>query len=203
MLAEVEGEGAVVTDNYTWPSCQKAVFHWRVAAGDLGSASLIAYLHKTGDDESVPLVNEFGMDLPASGLSGSVLQPLASGGYYFSTENTDQQWAIRVECQDNVAPVGTAIDLQAAGNIVTDNYELPACRKSVFVWSAQPDDSGAASLILRLCGSECTTLVNEFQMDSNDLLAGEALQPLDGGLYYFVSENSNLRPWSVRWECRD
>jgi len=203
VLAEVEGIGGTVTDNFEWPECQKPVFYWTVSSTTYGSASLIVYLHKRGAEQEASLVNEFAMNVPAEGLSGSALQPLSGGEYYFSTENTDQPWRIRVECQDGAAPVGAGIDLQAAGNIVTDNYELPSCQKSVFAWSAEPDDSGMASLILKLCGDDCTTIVNEFQMDLTAPMEGEALQALGGGIYYLVSENTSGRPWSVRWECRD
>jgi hypothetical protein len=201
VLTEVEGAGGTVTDNFDWPACQKAVFYWSVSPNSYGSASLIVHLHKTSSEQEVTLVNEFAMDV--SELSGSALQPLSGGEYYFSTENTDQPWTIRVECQDGVAPVGTGIDLEASGNIVTENYELPACQKSIFAWSVEPGDTGTASLILRLCGNECTTLVNEFQMDLTAPMEGEALQALDGGIYYLVSENTSGRPWSVHWECRD
>lgn len=203
VLTEVKGTGETVTDDFEWPACQKAVFYWTVSPSSYGSASLIVCLHKIGVEQEMFLVNEFAMNVSAEGLSGSALQPLAGGEYYFSTENTDEPWTIRVECQDGVAPVGTGIDLQAAGNIVTDNYELPACQKSVFAWSTEPNDSGTASLILGLCGNECITLVNEFDMDLTAPLEGEALQALGGGIYYLVSENTSGQPWSVRWECRD
>jgi hypothetical protein len=202
VLAEVQGEGDTVTDNFEWPACQKAVFYWTVSPNSYGTASLIVYLHRIGVERGVVLVNEMAMSVSVEGLSGSALQPLSGGEYYFSTENTDEPWTIRVECQDHVAPVGAGIDLQPVGNIVTDNYELPACQKSVFVWSAGRNDIGTASLILWLCGEECTVLVNEFQMDLIAPMEGEALQALRGGIYYLVSENSS-GPWSVRWECRD
>jgi len=203
VLTEAEGIGGTVTDNFEWPACQKAVFYWTVSPNSYGTASLIVHVHKTGVEQGTALVNEMAMNVSAEALSGSAFQPLSGGEYYFSTENTDEPWTIRVECQDGVAPVGTGLDVQAAGNIVTDNYEFPACQKSVFVWSAEPNDSGSASLILRLCGDECTLLVNDFQMDLAVPMEGEALQALRGGIYYLVSENTSGGPWSVRWECRD
>ena len=203
LLTQVEGTGGTITDNFEWPACQKAVFYWTVYPSSYGTASLIVHLHKVGEERESYLVNEMAMNVSGQGLSGSALQPLSAGEYYFSTENTDEPWTIRVECQDGVAPVGTGMDLQAAGNIVTDNYELPPCQKSVFVWSAEPDDSGTASLILKLCGNDCTTVVNEAQFDLTARLEGEALQALGGGIYYLVSENTSGRPWSLRWECRD
>ena len=202
VLTEVEGTGDTVTDNFEWPACQKALFYWTASPNTYGTASLAVYLYKTGVERGALLVNEAVMDVSAEGLSGSALQPLSGGEYYFSTENTDDPWTIRVECQDGAAPVGTGIDLQAAGNIVTDNYEFPACQKSVFVWSTEPNDYGTASLALRFCGDECTLLVNEVQMDLAAPMEGEALQALRGGIYYLVSENTS-GPWSVRWECRD
>jgi hypothetical protein len=202
VLTEVEGTGGTVTDNFEWPACQKAIFYWRVSPDSYGTASLAVYLHETGVERGVLLVNEIAMDVGAEGLSGSALQPLSGGEYFFSTENTDGPWTIRVECQDGAAPVGTGIDLQAVGNIVTDNFEFPACQKSVFVWSTEPNDYGTASLAFRLCGDECTLLVNEIQMDLAAPMEGEALQAIGGGVYYLVSENTS-GPWSVRWECRD
>ena len=108
-----------------------------------------------------------------------------------------------MECQDGAAPVGFGLDLQAFGDIVTENYELPACQKSVFVWSAELADSGVGGLFLRLCGNGCTVLVSEFPIDSTVPMEGEALQPVDQGIYYLVSKGSFGRHWSVRWECRD
>jgi len=202
LLAQLEGMGGTVTDNYEWPACQKAVFYWRAYPDSIGFASLIVHLYKVGVEQRASLVNDFAMDVSTEGLSGAVLQPLSGGEYYFSTENTDQPWTIRLECQDGMAPVGTGIDLQGAGSVVTDNYELPACQKSVFVWSTEPDDSGFASLILKLCGDDCTSIVNDFQTDLAAPMEGEALQALAGGTYYLVAENTS-GAWSVRWECRD
>jgi len=152
------------------------------------------------------LVNEFAMDVSGDGISGAALQPLVGGEYYFTTENTDEAWALRVECQDGVAPVASGLDLQGSGNTVTDNYELPACSKSVFVWSAEPGDSGTASLIVHLCKvgeDRCPSLVNEFGMDLTEPLEGEALEALSGGIYFLAIDNTSGKPWSIRWECRD
>jgi hypothetical protein len=203
VLTEVEGTAGTITDNFEWPACQKAVFYWPVYPSSYGTASLIVHLHKVGDERESYLVNEVVMNVSGEGLSGSALQPLSGGEYYFSTENTDEPWTICVECQDGVAPVGTGLDLQATGNIVTDNYELPACQKSVFAWGAEPNDYGTASLISKSCGNDCTSVVNEAQFDLTATLEGEALQALRGGIYYLVSENTGGGPWSVRWECRD
>lgn len=206
ILAEIEGVGVSVTDNFEWPSCQKAVFYWTASPGDYGSASLIAQLHNVETGRDMPLVNEFAMDVSGDGISGATLQPLAGGKYYFSTENTDEPWTFRVECQDGVAPIGSSIDLQGNGNIVTDNYELSACNKSVFVWNVEPSDTGTASLIVYLCKVDeerCPSLVNEFGMDLTEPLDGEALEPVSSGIYFLATGNTNGNPWSIRWECRD
>jgi len=206
VLAEIEGVGESVTDNFEWPSCQKAVFYWTAFPSSYGSASLIVHLHNVETGRDMSLVNEFAMDVSGDGISGAALQPLVGGEYYFTTENTDEAWALRVECQDGVAPVASGLDLQGSGNTVTDNYELPACSKSVFVWSAEPGDSGTASLIVHLCKvgeDRCPSLVNEFGMDLTEPLEGEALEALSGGIYFLAIDNTSGKPWSIRWECRD
>jgi hypothetical protein len=205
VLLELDGVGETVTDNFKFPECQKAVFYWTAMPGQYGSASLIVHLHNVATGKEMTLVNEFAMDTP-EGISGSALQPLAGGEYYFTTENTDEAWTLRVECQDNQAPVGSELDLQGIGNIVTDNYELPACSKSVFAWSVEPNDSGTASLIVYLCKvgeTRCPSLVNEFDMDLTAPLKGEALQKLSGGIYFLATDNTSGRPWTIRWECQD
>ena len=205
VLAEIEGVGESVTDNFEWPGCQKAVFYWTSFPSSYGTASLIVHLHNVETGRDMSLVNEFAMDVSGDGISGAALQPLVGGKYYFATENTDEAWALRVECQDGVAPVASGLDLQGSGNTVTDNYELPACSKSVFAWSAEPGDSGTASLIVHLCKvgeDRCPSLVNEFGMDLAEPLKGETLEALSGGIYFLAIDNTS-GPWSIHWECRD
>jgi hypothetical protein len=205
VLLELEGTGETITDNFEWPACQKAVFYWTSAVGQYGSASLIVDLHKVGAEREVNLINEFEMDAPSEGTSGAALQPLDGGEYYFSTENTDNPWTLRVECQDGQVADSAGIDIQGIGNTVTHNYKLPVCQKSVFLWSVEPNSGGTASLILDLykVGEERSiTLVNEFAMDVTEPLAGEALQQLSEGYYYLTIENLS-GPWAIRWECRD
>lgn len=206
ILAEIEGVGESVTDNFEWPSCQKAVFYWTAFPSSYGNASLIVDLHNVEMGRDMPLINEFAMDVSGDGISGAALQPLAGGEYYFSTENTDEAWALRVECQDGAAPVTWGLDLRSTGNMVSDNYELPTCNKSVFVWSAEPSESGTASLAIYLCKvgeDRCPILVNEFGMDLKEPFKGEALEVLSGGIYFLAIDNASGTPWSIHWECQD
>jgi hypothetical protein len=202
LLLELSGVGEVVSDNYNLPRCWKGVLYWSVEADSYDLAALIVRLHNVRDGTDRPLVNEFATDVTA--ISESVFVPLDGGEYYFSIENTDEAWSLRVECQDGAAPIGRGLDLQDSGNMVTGNYELHQCQKSVFQWSTEPDDTGMASLIMYLCGADdCVTLVNEFDMDLSTSMTGEALQALSGGSYFLVIENTGGRPWRVHWECRD
>jgi len=202
VLLELDGTGKVVSNNYRLPRCWKAVLYWSVEANNYGSASLIVHLHNVQDATQQTMVNEFAMDV--RNISESVFVPLKGGEYYLSTENTDEAWSLRMECQDGVAPSGIGLDLQGAGNMVTGNYELHQCQKSIFAWSTEPDSYGTASLIMYLCGADDRVkLVNEFGMDLSEALTGEALQALSGGNYFLVVENTSGRPWGVRWECKD
>lgn len=207
VLLEFEGEGEIVTDNYEFPPCFKTVFYWTASAGAYGSASLILRLHNVETERDMTLVNEFGMDTSSGGISGSALQPLVGGEYFFSSENTDEPWALQVVCEDGAAPVASGeLAIEGFGNIVTENYELPKCTKSVFLWSVDPSSSGSAALILTLCsveGEKCDTIVNEFKMDLPGPLEGEALERISGGTYFLVAANTSGRSWRVSWECRD
>ena len=204
VLLELDGVGETVSENYSLPQCFKVVLYWSVEANSSGTGSLIVHLHNVQEGTEHHLVNEFGMD--QSNLNGSMLTPLIGGEYFFTTENTDESWSLRIECQDRDAPAAVGIDLQGSGNLVTDNFELHQCQKSVFVWSTDPNNSGSASLIVHLCkdgDDDCIHLVNEFDMDLTDALAGETLQGISGGNYFLEIDNTSGRTWSVRWECRD
>ena len=201
---ETSGVGAQVTENYWVSGCHKAVFYWSVQASDIGMASLIATLHSVATGEERPIVNQFDMDL-AGDLTGAALQPLVDGEYFISTENTDQAWHIRLECQDGQAPAGVGIDVQGQGTFVTPNYELSGCTKSIFMWTVQPSNTGTASLIADLVNANenrIYNLANDFGMDLVAPLEGEALRSTVPGLYYLVIENTQ-QPWHIRWECRD
>ncbi len=208
VLAELDGIGNTVTDNYEFPRCGKAVFYWEVEPNAYGSASIIINLHNVDADREILLVNEFSSDVVGV-HSGSALQPLKGGEYFFSTENTDEPWRVRVECQDGAAPVAEGMDVTGTGDAVTGNYTLPACRKSIFNWSVEPNPYGSASLIVHLCSVEeietrgCPpAIVNEFQSDLTGPLVGEALERVDGGDYFLIIRNTD-EDWHVWWECRD
>lgn len=203
VMAEVNGTGKTVTDNLNLPACGKAVFLWKVAPSSYGTASLILSLFKKGSDREITVVNDMAMDTGSEGMSGSSLQPLTGGEYYFSSDNTNEPWSVRIECQDGVAPVATGMDIQGTGNQVTGNYELYACQKSVFHWQVEPGTGGTAALILGLCGAECQTIANEMKMDLTGPLEGASLQAISAGSYYLVVQNASGLNWRVNWECKD
>ncbi|MCX6082042.1 MAG: hypothetical protein NTW32_21145 [Chloroflexi bacterium] len=203
LMAEVNGTGKTVTDNLNLPACGKAVFLWKVAPSSYGTASLILSLFKKGSEREITVVNDMAMDAGSEGMSGSSLQPLTGGEYFFSSDNTNEPWSVRIECQDGAAPVAAGMDIQGTGNLVTANYELQACQKSVFHWQVEPGTGGTAALILGLCGAECQTIANEMKMDMTGPLEGQSLQAVNAGIYYLVTENASGRPWHVTWECKD
>lgn len=205
VLLELDGQGKAVTDNYELPACHKAVFYWTATTGEYGAASLIARLHKTDSEGDIVIVNEFNTDVGSDSITWPALLPLEGGEYYFSTENTDEPWSLRVECQDGMASVAEGLDVQGVGLAVTDNYKLSSCQKSVFMWTVEPNESGAASIIARLHtdgGEEAFVFANEFDMDLSEPLEGEKLQSINEGIYYVSVENTS-EPWHIRWECRD
>ncbi len=203
VLLESSGTGETVTDNYLLPNCWKAVYYWSVSPKSNGSASLILNIHQPIVTDSVTLIDIAAIDVPTEGLSGSVLWGLKSGKYYFSIGNTDEAWTIRVECQDNVAPVGTGMNIQANGWFVSDNYVLSTCQMGIFSWSVKPRADGNASLILYLCDlKQCTTMVNEVKTDMIAPLTGQVTAMLQSGTYFIGAENT-LQSWSVSWECKD
>lgn len=206
VLATISGTGSLVTDNYDLPQCNKAVFVWTAQASGRGTASLILKLYNVAAGGEKTVVNEFETDLEGN-LSGMELQPLKGGEYYFSSENTDLGWEVRVECHDGLAPVMSgSMVVTGTGNTVSANYELPACNKSIFSWEAAANERGTASIIAYLCKDgvlDCVNLANEFQMDLTGPLTGQAVQKLSGGMYYLYVYNLSGPTWAVTWECKD
>lgn len=206
VIAEIEGVGSKVTDNLELPKCRKAVFYWTSFPGDSGTATFELNLHNVSAGLDTSLVYEFAADVSGNGISGAVLQGLLGGEYYLTTESTQEPWNLRVECQDGAAPVASGLDLQGTGDTVTENYELPACNKSVFVWSTEPGSYGIAALDADICtvgDDECRSIVGEADTSLTAPLEGEALESLSGGVYFLAISNTSGRPWSIRWECRD
>jgi hypothetical protein len=201
----VEATGETVTDNYEMPECFKAVFDWHTEPNNYGSASLILKLHSVATEKESTLVNEFGQS--AQGLDGETLQPLAEGEFFFSSENTGEPWRVTLICEDNVAPAAVGeLDVEGHANLVSKNYRLPACTKSVFNYTVQPNENGSASLILYLCNVErerCQSIVNKFEMDLSGPLEGKAVESLSEGTYFLVTENASGCDWHITWECQD
>jgi hypothetical protein len=101
--------------------------------------------------------------------------------------------------------MGEGIELQGKGQTVTENFSVPKCAKSVFMWSVEPNPSGVAAVILLLhnvqAGRE-SSLVNALDMDITSALEGEALESVSAGVHFLVVDNAT-GTWSVKWECRD
>ena len=90
IMMQDSGFGLEITERYTMPACENAVFHWKADGWD----NFIIHLHKTGTEAFVYLVNEIGP------IEGETIQPLTGGEYYFDVRGPEEGWTIRVECQD-------------------------------------------------------------------------------------------------------
>ena len=193
-----------MTDNYTWPACEKTVFFWRAEARQYDIASPIIKLYQIGREWPYVIANQVVFGAP-NGIAGKSVQSLEGGEYYLVSENTDAPWSLVVECQDGQPGLRGGLAIEGSGLFVSHNYTLPRCSKSVFEWRIIPDDRGTASLILRLLtvgGTWPALLVNELAFNAVEPVTGESLEPLSGGVYYVTTQNVN-GAWSVRWECRD
>ncbi len=199
----LEGTDEVVSDNFEAPACEKAVFAWTTEPNEGGVATLILKLQKAGSESGVPLVNALEMDGGGT-LKGLTLQALDGGSYFVTTENLSGAWSVQGTCYDGAAPVGSEVNLDGRGDVVTENYALPMCGKSVIVYTVEPNSGSVASLIVGLqkVGAPRAIVVNALEMDVVDPQSGEALVPLAGGTYFFTVENAS-GPWTVAWECRD
>ena len=200
----LEGKGETVTEKYELPVCKKAVFFWTAKPDELRTASLHVDMHKVDVKEQTNLAATTESDA-YDVIEGSALQPLEGGEYYFKIGDTDEPWTLRGECQDGQPPAGARIFIAGTGPIVTKNYGLPACAKSVFVWSIDPDDDGVASLVARLyrVGEEqYETLVDESRAAVVETIKGETSQSLSEGVY-FIAVESVTGAWTLRWKCQD
>ena len=86
----VEGKGDVVTDNYTWKGCVKAIFTWTAAGRD----NMIVLLWSVAQADETYLINEIGPG------EGQALQPVEAGEYYFEIRGPSQGWTITGQCKD-------------------------------------------------------------------------------------------------------
>ncbi len=204
VFVEFEGSTETVTDNFDAPPCQKAVFVWSVEPSQYDNAGLIIDLYRKGADSGRGLVNAF--EAGATGpMTGESLQPLLGGSYYLSVESITGPWKMKGVCLDGQPPAGSEVDIENVGIRVTENYALPECAKSVFVWSVEPSQYGNVGLIIYLHREGADSgvgLVNAFETDVSEALTGDALQPLKGGVY-FLEISSTTGPWTLKWECRD
>lgn len=88
------------------------------------------------------------------------------------------------------------LELEGAGNQVTDNYDWGACDKTVLFWTAAGRDNMIVTL--RKIGLDQTgTLVNEIGPGE-----GESLLTLLGGTYYLQVEGPS-EGWTLTLECQD
>jgi hypothetical protein len=204
VLQEFSGTGATVTDNFQWPACWKAVLYWTAMPGSYGWTDFTLTMHNKDTGAEADVVSLYLLSGNEDGVTGASPVHLLGGEYYFSTSNIEKEWTVRVECQDNAAPVRTGgMDVQATGIFVTDNYVLHACQKSIFTWSVEPSSSGSATLSLQLCNmEECNNLIYESASDLSAPLSGETVHAVTGGTYFLVSYGAQ-EPWSIDWECRD
>lgn len=85
----LEGSGDVVSDNFDWQPCDKAVFNYDAT----GERNFIVYLWKVGADDNRLLVNEIA---PAA---GEALQPILGGAYWLEVE-ANGSWSITAVCED-------------------------------------------------------------------------------------------------------
>jgi hypothetical protein len=95
VFLEISGSGDLVTENYEWGYCQKAVFYWTGSPlGDGGN--LFVHLYKVGTEYYESLVSETIYEP----FDGQTVAPLSGGVYYFAILSPEVSWTIRGECQD-------------------------------------------------------------------------------------------------------
>lgn len=95
VFLEISGSGDLVTENYEWGDCEKAVFYWSGSPVGRGG-NMFVDLHKVGLEDYVSLV----IETIYEPLEGETLQPLLGGPYYLAIQAPEVSWTIRGECQD-------------------------------------------------------------------------------------------------------
>lgn len=137
----------------------------------------------------------------------AALVSLAEGEYYFSAEDTGSDWAVRIECQDGQPSGGVGVDVEIAGDVVTDNFTLYKCNKSVFNWQLGPSND-STFVTVDLCAvngpPQCEIIVNALEFELSEGLSGRTVKAVSEGLYFLVIAVSDARPGThVSWECQD
>jgi hypothetical protein len=204
IFLNITGTEDTVSENFEASECFKAVFPWSVESKDSGFTSLVVNLYNAQTEKGSEIISEMEMDV-AGIMRGEALKVLVGGTYYVTTENSSGPWTLQGICREGEAPSGEGIDLSGEGQIVSGNFILEECQKSVFVWSVEPSSSGFAQLGVGFVDAQAHQggyLVNEMEMDVTGALSGETLEPVSGGVYFVYVESAS-GPWTLRWECRD
>lgn len=192
------------TETFSTPACRKAVFTWSVEPNDEGIAMLDIHMHRVEYGTTDSLVDVLEMDTQGV-VTGTSFRGLRAGDYYFTVDGHTGPWTIRATCFDGQPAESDSVDLQGTGSMVSGNFALPKCAKSVFRWTVEPDSSGHAVLVGYLYSVDRqhgSGFIKGVDLDATTLFSGEALEPLSGNIYFIVIER-NSGPWTITWECRD
>ena len=87
----IEGKGSIVTDNYSWTKCGKAVFAWK----DEGYGRLTIRIYKAGEDKPIFILNN--EELPSV---GETVLAYDTGSYYFAIRGSLVGWSLTGVCKD-------------------------------------------------------------------------------------------------------
>lgn len=96
-FVKIRGKGDLITDNYEWGACEKAVFYWNIEK----DSYLYVDLYKVG--EKYPWTYIASGEMSTSGQALSNIEP---GKYYLDVvvstawDPNDVSWSIRGECKD-------------------------------------------------------------------------------------------------------
>ena len=118
VFLEISGSGDLVTENYDWGACEKAVFYW--TGSPLGrGGNLFVMLHKVGTEGRKAVV----IKTVYEPFEGQTLQALLGGLYYFAITAPEVSWTIRGECQD----LGTTATTPTLSEFATPNRGIGGC----------------------------------------------------------------------------
>ena len=91
IFLSIEGKGSIVTDNYSWTRCGKAVFAWK----DEGYGRITIRIYKAGEDNPINILNN--ELLPNT---GETVESIGTGTYYFAIRGSLVGWSLIGECRD-------------------------------------------------------------------------------------------------------